>query len=231
LPYIYRQAIRAAHHEEGAGLPPEVENHGDPNGIGDLTLFGQYRFLHRPDSGLHAALFFGLKTPTGVDDRRTLEGVRFETEHQPGSGSWDPLLGLALTRQANRLSIDANLLYTLATEGAQETDLGDAFLYNLAFSCRLPEPGHSHEAGAPHSHLAIDLTLEANGESRAKEEVDGAKAPNSGGNLLYLSPRLRITAGSGLSAALSVGIPVWEDLKGEQSEPEYRTLFSVAAAF
>jgi hypothetical protein len=231
LPYIYRQGIREAHHEEGAGVAPEVEDHGAPNGIGDLTLFGQYRFLHRPGSGLHAALLLGLKAPTGVDDRRTTEGVRFETEHQPGSGSWDPMLGLAVTRQMNRMSIDANLLYTLVTEGAQETDLGDAFLYNLALSWRLPEPGHAHESGAPHSHLALDLVLEANGESRAKQKIDGAKDPNSGGNLLYLSPGLRITAGGGLSAALSVGIPVWKDLNGEQSEPEYRTLLSVAAAF
>jgi hypothetical protein len=34
-----------------------------------------------------------------------------------------------------------------------------------------------------------------------------------------------------MSAALSLGIPVWEDLNGKQSEPEYRLMFSVGAAF
>lgn len=234
LPYLYRQGIREAHHEEAGAGPPTVEDHGDPAGIGDLTLFGEYRFLHRPDAGLHAALLVGLKTPTGVDNRSTGEGARFEAEHQPGSGSWDPLLGVAVTRQQERISVDANLLYTLATEGAQSTDLGDALLYNLALSWRLPEAGHGHGGGASHSshsHLALDLILEANGEFRAKEEVAGVKDPNTGGNLLYLSPGVRLSGRDGLSAALSCGVQVFEDLNGAQSEPEFRTLLSVAAGF
>lgn len=224
LPFVYRSGIREARHEDAEAL-------GDPNGLGDLTLFGQYRLLHSPERGLHAALLFGLQTPTGTDERRTGEGERFEAAHQPGSGSWDPLFGLALNRRGQPVSFDANLLYHLATEGSQDTDLGDSLLYNAALSWRLPETGHSHEKDGHHSHLAWDLILEANGEYRRKEETAGVEKPASGGHLLYLSPGTRLTAEGGMTASLSVGIPVWEDLNGKQSEPAYRLLFSVGTGF
>lgn len=230
LPYLYRNAIREAHHEPG-GEPPHVEDHGDAKGFGDLTLFGQYRFLERPAAKLHLALLFGVKTPTGRTDIRTPEGSRFEAEHQPGSGSWDPMLGLALTRHFNSLAFDASTLYLLATKGTQKTDLGDLLTYNAALSWRVPGLGHSHNSGGHHSHLSWDLILEANGEYRQKEEVAGDKNSESGGHILFLSPGTRLSAEDGMSAALSLGIPVWEDLNGKQSEPEYRLLFSVGAAF
>jgi hypothetical protein len=230
LPYLYRNAIREAHHEPG-GEPPHVEDHGDAKGFGDLTFFGQYRFLERPAAKLHLALLFGVKAPTGRTDIRTHEGGRFEAEHQPGSGSWDPMLGLALTRHFNSLAFDASTLYLLATKGTQKTDLGDLLTYSAALSWRVPELGHYHNNGGHHSHLNWDLILEANGEYRQKEEVGRVKNPESGGHILFLSPGTRLSAEDGMSAALSLGIPVWEDLNGKQSEPEYRLLFSVGAVF
>lgn len=34
-----------------------------------------------------------------------------------------------------------------------------------------------------------------------------------------------------MTASLSVGIPIWEDLNGEQSDPAYRLLLSVGTVF
>jgi hypothetical protein len=84
----------------------------------------------------------GVKTPTGTTDERDNEGELFETEFQPGSGSWDPLIGLAVTRGFGRWSLDSNVLYSLATEGVQQTDLGDRFHYNGAISYRLIGAGN-----------------------------------------------------------------------------------------
>src|SRR3990170_8330300 len=43
LPYLERNDIREAHNDMGTG---EAEFAGDAKGIGDLSLFGQYRFYH-----------------------------------------------------------------------------------------------------------------------------------------------------------------------------------------
>src|SRR5215218_7222948 len=72
--------------------------------------------------------------PETVYDR---QGERFETEFQPGSGSYDPLAGLALSQRLGRWSFDTNVLYVFANKGAQRTNLGDRFQYNGALSYRL----------------------------------------------------------------------------------------------
>ena len=134
LPYLQRTDIREGHVHGGV---PEVEDLGNSSGIGDLTLLGQYRFFNNRASRFEAALLLGVKAPTGKTDNMTDTGERFETEFQPGSGSWDGLFGVAVTQRFGAWSFDSNVLYVLATKGAQQTDLGDRFQYNAAVSYRL----------------------------------------------------------------------------------------------
>src|SRR4029077_10047176 len=172
-------------------------------GIGDLTLFGQYRFLQQ--QGTQLALLFGSEVPTGKTNDRTRQDEVFDAEFQPGSGSWDLFLGVAWTYQNGFWSFDSNVLYTLGTEGTQDTDLGDRFQYNFAVSYRFTSLGsgslpmfhgatsHEHgDDGHHHSHAStgpsLDLVLELNGEWHAEQATNGISDPNSGGNTVFLSP-------------------------------------------
>ena len=58
LPFVRRTGIR-----EAEGAPPEVEDHGEAEGLGDLSILGQYRFFRQ--GSLEAAALLGVKTPTG----------------------------------------------------------------------------------------------------------------------------------------------------------------------
>jgi hypothetical protein len=221
--------------EHGAG---EVEALGDSEGLGDAILYAQYRFLNAPERGLHAAGILGLKTPTGKTDERAPDGHRLETHLQPGSGSWDPLAGAAVSWQRGAMALDASLLYKLTTRGSQDTELGDVLAYNAAFSYRLGNGAesevHHHESGHRHVHGpsgAWDLVLELNGEWSDEENEGGRDNPDSGGNLLYVSPGVRYAAGSALSAHLSVGIPVVTDLNGHQVEPDWRLVAGLSVGF
>jgi hypothetical protein len=135
LPYIHRDNIRAGHHSHAGGVVSnEAETHGDSQGIGDLSVIGKYRFLNDSFNNHEAALLVGLEMPTGTTSKRNLQRERFEAEHQPGSGSWDPLIGLAYTKRTGKMSFDTSVLYKVATKGAQATRLGDQFFYNTALS-------------------------------------------------------------------------------------------------
>lgn len=236
IPYVIRRDIRAGHLEDGT---PEVHVEGDSKGIGDATLLAQYRFLNCTGPALEAAILAGVKIPTGKTSERTSGGEPFETDHQPGSGSWDPLAGIALTRPLNSWSFDVSLLYTLATEGSRDTDLGDVLHGNASVSYRLGngrEGSHSHAEGTgahpPHySHLAWDLILEANGEWQAKQKIAGARDGNSGGSLVYLSPGVRVSVYDRCSAYLSMGVPVHENRNGVQHEVDYRVIAGIDASF
>jgi hypothetical protein len=238
LPYVRRTGIREAVEDEVTGAL-EVENFGPADGIGDLTLFGQYRFVNQNHT--EVAALFGLKTPTGKTNDLTAQGELFDAEFQPGSGSWDPLLGFAWTHHEGKWSYDANVLYTLTTTGTQNTDLGDRFQYNFAISYRLSSLGSGehpmfhgaehheegdnghHEHGDESAGPSLDLVLELNGEWHAEQVTNGISDPNSGGNTIFISPGLRLSQDK-WSGFVSVGIPVVDDLNGIQSEPDWRII-------
>ena len=253
LPYVSRQNIREAHHEdegldEGHGDPVEehhddapgheepVEQLGDASGIGDTTFYGQYRFWNNANEEVNAALLFGIKTPTGRTDAKSVEGERFETELQPGSGSWDLFTGLAASRSAGRVGFDTNILYTFANEGSQNTTLGDVFNYNFALSVHArgnetDQHAHLDEKAHEHSDTVWDFIFELNGDWREKVEKPGGTDNNTGGNIIYLSAATRASWGRGWSAYFSAGVPVLKDLNGIQSEPKARVLFGISKGF
>lgn len=254
-PWVRRTDIREGHHAHLAGgvVSNTVDYRGDTSGIGDVTFLGQYRFLNNRASRTEAALLFGVKAPTGATDRLDRMGELFETEFQPGSGSWDFMLGAAFTQRFGAWSFDANVLGVLAGRGAQDTKLGDRFLYNAALSYRvigsapqsapasLPSSAMSH-GPVPHRHAhpldtipappewTVNLILEANGEWHDFETTSGVRDPNSGGNVILLSQGLRIARGA-FSGFASFGIPIVNDMNGLQSKTSYRVLTGVAYAF
>lgn len=232
LPYVERNRLREVEHHHGTG---EIRPIGDASGLGDMRVFGQYRFHrgYRSD----AAFLAGLKIPTGETGITKPDGSGFETEHQPGSGSWDPFIGMAWNAGGKPVGWSASLLYTFVSEGTRNTDLGDVFNYNLALIHRVfsqdGNGGHDHDTHTHGSRVIdyIDATLELNGDYRRHARISDRRDDHSGGHSLYLSPGIRIGLGHRWSIYTSVGVPVINDLNGEQSEPEYRIIGGLNASF
>lgn len=219
VPFINRNDIVEAEHDV---IPAEIVNLGDVEGIGDIKVIGQYRFFQ--DAGTHVAAIFGFKAPTGKTSRNADNGERFDSEFQPGSGSWDGLFGGAFTQEMDAFTFDFSVLYTLVTEGDQDTDLGDIFTYNAAVSTRVIGSQAPFGQSTILPNLTLDLVAEVNGEWREKEDEDGEFDPNSGGNIVYLSPGLKLGLSSNSSIGFSFGIPVVKDTNGQQVEPDYRLI-------
>ena len=243
LPYIDRTDIREvanAHHDEeedehaDEGDHDETEagmvaNLGDSSGFGDLTIHGQYGFAGNNESRSNASAIFGFKAPTGNTHIHSTEGHRFEADHQPGSGSWDVLTGMALTHHWSWATLDSNVLYAFANTGSQNTNLGDVFNYNVALSIRLNNSGKTRVGGF-HSHSTSkprfwDFSVELNGEWRDQAVIAGENEQHTGGNIVFLASSVRYGWGDGWSAYASLGVPVVKNLNGVQSEPKFR-LFS-----
>ena len=96
-----------------------------------------------------------------------------------------------------------------------------------------PEPEHVEPGTA--ETLALDLVLEANGEWHDRQVVAGVTDPNSGGNVVYLSPGIRVSkaggTGAGVSGFASVGIPVVNEVKGLQAKPSSRFVGGLVIAY
>lgn len=235
--------------------PGGINARGNSSGFSDVTLLGQYRFHQNAAAGFEAAVLFGFKAPTGSTRERDNNGQLFEAEFQPGSGSFDGLIGAAVTKRFGRWSLDASGLYMLIGKGTQSTDLGDRFLFGAGVSYRLVGPiGSAKEIElhdkcqkeqnrlqefclyhANHDHrdmmktpYTLDLVLEFNGEWHDKQRILGVADPNSGGTTVYLSPGLRVGVDR-FSGFVSVGVPVINQHNGVQSKPDFRVLTGIAA--
>lgn len=230
LPYVRRANLREAEHGHAGGAALNtVAEQGDSSGLGDITVLGKYRFLSDPGGRYQAAALFGMKLPTGKTGNRHSGGERFGAEHQPGSGSWDPLLGASLTRRTGNVSLDASLLYTFARKGAQGTELGDRASFGIGLSYRLRGEDH-HEGGgsAPHAHSAWDAILELNREWEGKQKIAGAVQEDSGGSVAYVSPGIRFASSSGWAAVLSLGVPLAQHVRPSHAETKYRLAASLS---
>jgi hypothetical protein len=210
LPYFYRNDISESE------PPDEIHHHGDAKGFGDLSVYVHQKLYDTPSRDFSVTLLAGLEMPTGKTNDRDDHGETFEAEFLPGSGSWDPSLGLAMTKRIGQIAVDGNVFYTLVTEGTQDTDLGDIFAYNLAVSYR-----------ALKAPLTLDIFAELNGIWRDKEETDGHKDPDSGGNTIFFSPGLKVGVWKGVMFYGSYSIPIAEDLNGIQNETDYRLVFGL----
>ena len=239
LPYVRRDDLREGEHAHVAGQSVnEVVQLGTVDGIGDMNLIAKYRLTSGESGGV--ALLAGLKIPTGSTHQRSLDGERLETEHQPGTGSWDPIVGAAAGTTVGPLKLDASALYQFSGKGAQRTRLGDRAQAGIAVSRRFGPPEHHHEAGhgnehehqaaAPHGHRSWDAFVEMTGEWEGRQKVDGAIEEASGGKSLWLSPGARFNSAGGLSVAASVGVPAWQRIRASHPENRYRLLLSVSHA-
>lgn len=227
LPYVSRDAIRAS--DNGA-----VINRGTSAGFGDLTLLAKYRPVH--SKGWELALIGGIKAPSGNTAKRDSNGDRFETEHQPGTGSWDPIAGFATSHATGANRIDASLLYQFAAQGAQSTRLGDRAQAGVSLSHRFGagEPvdhAHADHDETDHHHTTIDAVIELLGEWEGKEAVGGLSDAYTGGSSVWIAPGARFNFEGGWSVAGSLGVPIYQRIRASHPDNSYRVSVSVGRAF
>ncbi|MDA0772134.1 MAG: transporter [Cyanobacteria bacterium] len=200
-PYRYIYGLKATGHGS-------TVDQGNSIGFGDLTLLAKYRVYKQQTQ---VAILGGMRFPTGQTNERDEFGFKLAADDQPGTGSWDPIMGLAISRLYKQMSFDLNASYRLSNQGSQDTIVGDLFSYNIATTYNF-----KHSMIKDHK-LKPSLIVELNGVWQEKTEFETLKDGNHGGNLLYLSPGLRLSLDD-LALNFSLGFPLLNDLNGLQPE-------------
>ncbi len=191
-----------------AGEAPE-ETHA--TGLSDPEFFAQVRLWASPlDSSLgrrsSLALHLGVKTPWGQNDVQQ-DGERIDEHAQPGTGSTDFYGGLALLHLFDmRSAIFASAGYRRTGENDFDYRYGSAVLASVAYEHRLGR--------------VLDGVVEVDYRDAAKDRVDAAGSfdPNTGGSLLYLTPRLLVELGHGVVLRFAGQFPLSDHLNGFQDE-------------
>jgi len=189
----------------------EGEEVTDTHGFADPEILALARLWSSnfgPGLGRRAWLsaLFGVKTPWGEDDLQQ-DGVRVDQHAQPGTGSTDLFGGLSflyLFDEKSALFASAQYRGTGSNEFGYK--YGNVALANLAYERKLLE--------------RLDAVLELNFRYAGEDTVDfeGVRDPNTGGSILFVTPRLLFDVTGHLVARIAVQIPTWKDLNGVQNE-------------
>lgn len=162
----------------------------------------------------------GVKTPWG-ENEATQDGARLDEHAQPGTGSTDVFGSLALLHIIDaRSALFASTGYRHTGENDFEYRYGSTISANLAYERKLSQtfdgvlelnfrhagrdrslPHHHHDEGVLEEH------------EHAPELDD-----DTGGALLYVTPRLLANLGGGLVLRAAAQIPLVRDLNGFQKE-------------
>lgn len=205
----------------------EVEDHDRlgakdrATGFGDARIIAKYRFWKEH---FDASLLAGLKSPTGATSKKKPSGDKFETEQQPGSGSWDLTAGLAVSKNLGpHWSLASAFQYTTRGEGAQEEKLGDVFHYNAGASYALNPLGR---------YPNISAVLELHSEwARRDHSREDDRVLSSGGTTVLLAPGLTANFTDSVSAFFSFPVPIFQSLGGEHEELRYETIAGLSWHF
>lgn len=180
-------------------------------GLADPEFYALFRLWSSPFEGelgrrAWISAVGGVKTPWGENDIEE-DGERLEEHLQSGTGSTDWFGGLSGVYLLNAQSaLFGSVQYRKMGENDFGYRYGDVRLLNF---------GYEHKLGK-----RFDASLEANYRDADQDRIDedGELDPNTGGSVLYLSPRLSADFGHGLVGRLSFQIPVADDLDGDQTE-------------
>ncbi len=196
LPVSFRR-LKVA---DGAGISREHSS-----GFGDAELSGLWMAnLYSRDGKFYSGgISAALKMPTGPNNSRQ-DGVRIDEHLQSGTGSYDYILGGALVRATCQSRLYSSIYYRHNGTNSFNYHYGNATLFNLGFQRAVYD--------------WLSGSLELNVRHALRDIEDSATAPNTGGSVAYLTPGLRIAVGKVTSLALSVQIPTWKNLYGQQTE-------------
>jgi hypothetical protein len=179
--------------------------------LSDPELTGLFRIWaapFAPGMGRRAwvSLVAGVKTPWGSNDV-TEDGVRLDEHVKPGTGSTDLFGGVSAVFLIDPVS---SLFASAQYRGTGTNDhgyrYGNVTLANAAYERKLSD--------------AVDGVVELNYRHAQQDRVDdsGALEPDTGGDVLYVTPRVIVDLGRGVIARALVQIPVVRSLYGEQTE-------------
>jgi hypothetical protein len=194
-------------------------------GLGDIRFIARYtaKKWDSPGLTLRIAPFVALEVPTGQDDERDHLG-RLPQPLQLGSGSWDPSIGVVVTRQTLKQQVDASLSYQFNTE-ANNFQFGDVVKLDVSYQHRLLP--YELKSGVPDFVYGV---LESNIIWQDHNRVHGAEDNDSGGTTVYLAPGIQYVT-KRFVVETAIQLPVVQDLNGNALENDYIATISFRVNF
>jgi len=224
LPFV----SRSHQHIDNESGSPELET-WYLHGLGDLIVQTRYAFF-KPETVTWPTLsaILGGKFPTGAHHQTNEDGTEAEPGVQPGTGSYDLILGAATLQSFSVpmiggvygvLPIFTSLTYQWNGKGNQNYRLGNTFLANLGTA--YPLVGR------------LSFLAQLNARVREPDEAGDTteQVERTGGEFLYVSPGFEFRLGEAWTASFLIQVPVYQRVNVIQLTSDYNVITNLSYRF
>ena len=196
------------------------ENFTETSGIGDAVLLVKYAF---PDVlGVRTVLNIGVgtKAPLGKSDKLTDLGIQLTADLQPGSGAWDGLGWMSVSKGLGfrpSATVSGSITYRFTGKnndylnGTSTYEFGDATQLNVGYTDQVLLFNTVFNPGIIFKY-----------RKSWPDEITSSEIPNTGGEWIFVRPELvgQISQNVGIAARLEV--PLYSYVDGTQLTPTLR---------
>lgn len=197
----------------------ETVNTDKTRGIGDAVVIAKYVFLNSEKQGIDLQIAIGPKIPTGAHQLKNPIGISYNADMQPGSGSWDMISWLRLSKPFNirptaNFSSSATLRFNGKNNqylGSQTYQFGNSFQAYLGIADR-------YTLGS----ILIEPSFSLRFRHAMKDRINEESIVNTGGSWIYISPSFGIIPVPSIMLFAVGEIPVYSKLGGTQLTTTYR---------
>ncbi len=213
-----------------SGLIPYVQLHtsnGNDKGVGDLSLLGTFRIHSKNNFSI--ALQEGVELPTGIQKNSNFDNTTVVI----GSGSYDPITGIIISKKLNKFTIRLNVLYKFTTQGFQQNYYGSVASHNASVFYNLKTVNACYPTDSVvniHSDFGCNLSLGYYGEWLDKIKEDNVVDENSGYYAAFANIGT-ILLYKKWSLPVTISLPIISQMNGSQNNPGYRLRIGIIKSF
>ncbi len=195
-------------------------------GMGDAVLLLKYSKQFGQEFNLNVGV--GPKLPLGAHNLKSENGIAYNADLQPGSGSWDYLSWGNVSRQISfrpTATVHGSVTYRLNGKnkeyfGTQEYRFGSSIQIQTGISDRFVV-----------GKTMVDPSLSFRYRKAREDRIDGRILDNTGGEWIFFSPAIAVSRWQNIAFNITPEIPVYAKVTGTQLSPTLRVRVGVYYTF
>jgi len=189
------------------------------HGLGDAALLVKYQLTNLNAPNFVIVLASGPKIPTGRSDMVREDGIPLNADLQPGSGSWDGIFwGYGAYKFNFRPSMNLSLTTAFSIKGRNKHYLvNETYQFGNELQLIL-SINDNYLIG----NKILDASLIFRYRRALQDQFNDVTMPNTGGEWIFLSPRLSFNILNNISVNFTAEFPLLGIVEGTQLSPTYR---------
>jgi hypothetical protein len=197
------------------------------SGIGDAVLLVKYSKPNVLGENTLFNLGIGTKVPLGKSDIKSEQGIQLTADLQPGSGAWDGIGWLSISKGLNfRPSASILGSFTYRLTGVNSSYLNNTATYEFGDEIQ-STIGYTDQFLLFNTLFNPGLIFKY--RKAFEDKIDDQDIPNTGGEWIFLRPEITFNLSQNMSFNSRFEVPIYSFVEGTQLTPTSR--FTIGISF